>query len=121
MGLMSIRHEVKRRIYGLSMPWLAPFYSGIGSILMFHRVLETVPTVRVGWASHYEISSACLEAMVHCLRRNGYTIVSLDELLLTLSRSEHRRSKLAVLTFDDGYADNYEVAYPILKSLNVPF
>lgn len=57
---------------------------------------------------------------VERIRANGYEIVSLDE-AVDLLKSGYGRSRYAVLTLDDGYRDNLEVAYPVLKELNAPF
>jgi len=49
------------------------------------------------------------------LKDNGYTTLSLDELYDFLENNNPIPKKSVVLTFDDGYKDNYENAYPILK------
>lgn len=49
------------------------------------------------------------------LKDNGYTTLSLDELYDFLENNKPIPKKSVVLTFDDGYKDNYESAYPILK------
>tara|TARA_B110000091_G_scaffold102561_1_gene111551 strand:+ start:1114 stop:2100 length:987 start_codon:yes stop_codon:yes gene_type:complete len=53
------------------------------------------------------------------LNRN-FRIITLEELTNIIENKTPITEKLALLTFDDGYADNYHIAYPILTSLNLP-
>lgn len=70
--------------------------------------------------SHLEISPEFLRVAVERIRANGYEIVALDE-AVDLLKSGYGRNRYAVLTLDDGYRDNIEVAYPILKEMKAPF
>ena len=50
-----------------------------------------------------------------------FKLVSLDEFISQLASSSSRKpTGLATLTFDDGFLNHYEVAYPILKGLSIP-
>lgn len=55
------------------------------------------------------------ESQMKYLKDNGYTTLSLDELYDFFEKNVPVPKKSVVLTFDDGYKDNYENAYPILK------
>jgi peptidoglycan/xylan/chitin deacetylase (PgdA/CDA1 family) len=55
-----------------------------------------------------------IEQMAY-LKSNGFTTISLDELFGYLHEGRGLPPKPVVLTFDDGYRDTYEVAFPILK------
>lgn len=49
-----------------------------------------------------------------------YEILSMDSLVKLIREGETGPRKAVVLTFDDGYKNNYLYAYPILKKYNVP-
>jgi Predicted xylanase/chitin deacetylase len=49
------------------------------------------------------------------LKQNGYTTLTLDELYDFFINNKPVPNKSIVITFDDGYKDNFENAYPILK------
>ncbi len=53
------------------------------------------------------------------LKAAGFRVVSLDE-ILGLIEGAGRGERLVALTFDDGYADFYEHAYPALKKHRYP-
>ncbi len=56
---------------------------------------------------------------MHWLKRNC-NILSADELIEISIKNTKIPKQSAAVTFDDGYKDNYELAFPILKSLNIP-
>jgi len=49
------------------------------------------------------------------LKDNNYTTLSLDELYAYMKMGKKLPEKSIVITFDDGYKDNYTNAFPILK------
>ncbi|AYF54241.1 polysaccharide deacetylase family protein [Clostridium botulinum C] len=61
------------------------------------------------------LSKENFEKQMKYLKDNNYTTLTLDELHNFFEKNIPVPKKSVVLTFDDGYKDNYETAYPILK------
>lgn len=51
---------------------------------------------------------------------NEFEVLSLDGALAVLAGRRKAQRDVAVLTFDDGYRDNFQHAYPILREAGVP-
>jgi len=49
-----------------------------------------------------------------------YSPISLERMAQHIQNGTSLPSKAIAVTFDDGYRDNYENAYPILKEYNIP-
>ena len=58
------------------------------------------------------------ERQILSLKKSGYTFISLSELLDKSAHSQGVRT--IAVTFDDGYSNQYEFAYPILQAYQVP-
>jgi peptidoglycan/xylan/chitin deacetylase (PgdA/CDA1 family) len=52
--------------------------------------------------------------------KNNFKIVPLDEIAYRTQQDTSSIKKLVAITFDDGYKDNYQYAYPILKQMKIP-
>ncbi|MGL4291223.1 MAG: polysaccharide deacetylase family protein [Phreatobacter sp.] len=98
---------------------LRPVFGGVGAILMLHHVR---PQERSDFAPNalLEVTPEFLEGVVERVRARGFDIVSLDEVKRRLAEGDDERPFVA-FTFDDGYRDNLEFAYPILKRHGAPF
>ncbi len=99
---------------------LRPVSSGVGAILMLHRVRPAPP--KGGFAPNgiLEITPEFLDAAIGLVLEAGYEIVSLDEAKRRLLEKDFQR-KFVCFTFDDGYSDNHSHAYPVFKRRGVPF
>ncbi len=83
-------------------------------ILAYHRVGafhgDHVPTV----------SPEAFKQQMALVARWRYRVVALSELLAQLDSGESIRRREVVITFDDGYQETAQIAWPILKSLGFP-
>lgn len=95
-------------------------YSGLGHILIFHRVCPDDRIDQSFWCKGLEVTPAYLETIIKYFLDQKYEPISLDQLTLILQRKMSDK-KYVVFTFDDGYIDNYIYAYPIFRKYNVPF
>jgi peptidoglycan/xylan/chitin deacetylase (PgdA/CDA1 family) len=55
------------------------------------------------------------ESHLQYLKDAEYRVIALDDLLDYLARGQPLPEKSVILTFDDGYADNYTYAFPLLR------
>jgi len=87
------------------------------AVFSFHRIIGFSGSLldeRVGITD-----PRIFEEILKYLRILGYTFVPLKHLLNNILASQQER--VVVITFDDGFKDLYQNAYPILKKLNIPF
>ena len=98
---------------------LRPLLGGVGAILTLHHVRPPRPD-RFQPNRLLEVTPKFFERVIRKLRRSGIDLVSLDELHRRMTRAISAR-RFVCVTFDDGYRDTHEFAYPILKAYDVPF
>lgn len=85
-------------------------------VLMYHGVVKDEDISMDGnWAQVKE--SEFYKQMLH-LKKN-YNVVHLKDVIKGTFKNVPGKPKV-VITFDDGYMNNYTVAYPILKKLKIP-
>jgi peptidoglycan/xylan/chitin deacetylase (PgdA/CDA1 family) len=61
------------------------------------------------------VSPAQFESHLAYLRQEGYESITMQQLAYALSGQETLPAKPIVITFDDGYLDNYQNAFPLLQ------
>jgi peptidoglycan/xylan/chitin deacetylase (PgdA/CDA1 family) len=95
------------------------FLAGSGAILTFHRVRPALPNAFQPNRT-LEVTPEFLDEVITALRAANVEIVTLDEVHRRLISGERSR-RFVALTFDDGYRDNLDHAWPVLKRHQVPF
>ena len=89
-------------------------------ILTYHRIVSDQMVRDEHIQPGMYVRGQSFEAHIAYLRKR-FTIVSLDE-LLDLWRTNQLKSNQSycVITFDDGWKDNYQFAFPVLMKYRVP-
>jgi peptidoglycan/xylan/chitin deacetylase (PgdA/CDA1 family) len=97
------------------------FYSGKGQILILHRVVPALLKERIHNHLSLEITPDHLERIFTYFKRKNYDFIDLNALPTWLETNRNTKKKFVIFTFDDGYKDNLQFAYPVFKKHNIPF
>jgi peptidoglycan/xylan/chitin deacetylase (PgdA/CDA1 family) len=97
---------------------LAPYTQGTGMIFTLHHVR---PEEEKDFAPNriLEVTPEFLDAVIDQVQEAGLDVVTLDEGMERLKAGEGKR--FVVFTFDDGYRDNLDYAYPLFRRRGLPF
>jgi peptidoglycan/xylan/chitin deacetylase (PgdA/CDA1 family) len=80
-------------------------------ILMYHSVSDAcAPRFR-----RFAVRPATFEAQMRYLSEQGFTTLTISDLIEAMSGRVAMPRKPVVVTFDDGFADFYEAALPVLQ------
>jgi peptidoglycan/xylan/chitin deacetylase (PgdA/CDA1 family) len=88
-----------------------------GIVMRYHAVSDGRPVEYA--APDICISVSALRLQMAFIRR-AYGVVPLDELVDRLHAGGPLPPRALAVTFDDGYADNYHLAFPLLRELGIP-
>jgi peptidoglycan/xylan/chitin deacetylase (PgdA/CDA1 family)/glycosyltransferase involved in cell wall biosynthesis len=81
-------------------------------VLLYHRVLESQPAD----SSHgIWVSAAQFASHLSSLQRRGFRTITFRDYARFLQGEGELPDKPIILTFDDGYEDNYRTAVPLLQ------
>jgi peptidoglycan/xylan/chitin deacetylase (PgdA/CDA1 family) len=84
-------------------------------IFCYHRLVDKIRYPGT------EITPAAFEAQMKELKDRGITVISMQDLLAWKRGEKNIPPRCAVITFDDGWKSQYEVAWPIMKKFGYPF
>ncbi len=110
-----MKRKIAIPIIFLSIVLLSLYLYGIYNpsipILMYHHVNEHKGDIVTISPSDFEKQMAYI--------KDNFNTIHLNELLSYLEKGERFPPRTCVITFDDGYYDNFAYAYPILKKYNL--
>jgi len=82
------------------------------AILLYHSIGDS--------PAFFNVTKEAFVKQLEFLKRQKYQVVPLSLLVEKLKKGEPLADKTVVLTFDDGYSDNFVNAWPALKEHNFP-
>ena len=85
-------------------------------ILLYHNIDENYTAD----STMANISSAEFREHMESLISYGYDFISLPYYYECIKNGRVLPDRPIIITFDDGYSSNYEIAFPILKEMNIP-
>ena len=108
-SLTNIRSTVKDLLIFL---WQKILFRKPLSILMYHSVSET--------GQFFTVKPGEFAKQMRYLNDKRYNVLSFSEVLKYIENKNILPQKSVIITFDDGYKDNYDVVFPIIKKYNFP-
>ena len=82
-------------------------------IIMYHSIDEKSAVTKLS------VSPESFERQMYFLKRGNYNVIRLED-LPDLMKNGRIPKKTIVITFDDGFENNYTYAFPVLKKLGIP-
>jgi len=96
-------------------------HQGAGQVLIlgYHRIVADLAQAERESISGLITSVETFRRHLQ-LVREGYEVLTLDEAAVVLRGERQVGRAAAVITFDDGYRDVYDQAWPVLRELDLP-
>ncbi len=90
-------------------------------VLMYHRIADLTGSEKQELlARQLAMPPAEFAKELQYLHDNGYTVLRASDIATAAVNHTALPKKAIAITLDDGYADNFTQAYPILKKFNMP-
>jgi hypothetical protein len=86
----------------------------VAPVLMYHHFVEDTEPV-----TQFSVRRGTFGAHMRALKDNGYTALTVSDLVAFVDGEAEWPEKPVMVTMDDGYLSNYQIAYPILRSLGL--
>jgi peptidoglycan/xylan/chitin deacetylase (PgdA/CDA1 family) len=87
-------------------------------ILLYHRIVDDqTKYLDKGPGMHHHVRDFAQE--IPYLKKH-YQVLPMDEVVAHIKSGKGFDRPTVAITFDDGYRDNYTIAYPVLKKYDVP-
>jgi len=125
--IKNIYKQIYSRIYLTKYPLLNSHLrkkriaqGDVGIIFMLHRIADKDNT-KLPPNENLKVSPKQLQKTIDKYRHAGFDFLSLDEIYQHITNQTSFSKPFVAFTIDDGYADNFNHAYPIFKKNNVPF
>jgi len=119
---VTVKRLLKQVVQG-AVAAVAPKFWGRGDssllVLMYHRVLPEGHPDRNSEQPGMYVSPETLAMHLDLLKRH-FTPIHLEEWCLKLAQGESLPPRACAVTFDDGWRDNYQYAWPVLEAAGVP-
>ncbi|MBL8698078.1 MAG: poly-beta-1,6-N-acetyl-D-glucosamine N-deacetylase PgaB [Alphaproteobacteria bacterium] len=84
-------------------------------VICWHNLEDSDPD-----QTYLGVTSRRLVEQLTWLQANGYTAVTIDEILAARDGRRPLPPKAVLLSFDDGYRSFYTQAFPVLRAMNLP-
>ena len=92
---------------------------GDAVVLMYHRVVEDLSKELAHTQAGMMVTRDSFDRQLDLLRRE-YQVIPLSTLVKKLASGEKPEPRTVAITFDDGWRDNYTLAYPLLQKHQLP-
>jgi len=102
------------KLLGLAFALCAPLFTQAAIILQYHHVATDTPRTT-------SVTPAEFRQQMQHLKDLGYQVVSLDLIIDGLVQHKPLPDNAVAITFDDGFANVFTNARPILKEFNYPY
>lgn len=83
-------------------------------VIMYHSIDDNYMKTKLS------VSPESFARQMEFLHKHKYNVVGLDKIVQYIKNNEPIPPKTLAITFDDGFYNNYEYAYPVLKKYNIP-
>ncbi|MGH8915050.1 MAG: polysaccharide deacetylase family protein, partial [Acidimicrobiia bacterium] len=113
----SAKTRIRRALGGVASPVGQALRRRSLTVVCYHRVLESVEP---GLFPDVVSASPAMFEQHLDMMGDGYRFVAIEDVVAWLQGGTPLPSQALLLTFDDGYRDNYDTVFPILRRRGVP-
>jgi len=110
---------LKRGLIACGAPRHASRFAGKGAVILMYHSVQDDPAASFDPLGDIAHSTCVFRKQMEIIARN-FSPVTLEHILGFVNGDKDLPSRSVVVTFDDGYADNYHVAKPLLDKFGIP-
>jgi peptidoglycan/xylan/chitin deacetylase (PgdA/CDA1 family) len=113
---VKIRYAISAVIIAALVAGAAVFLKAayVVPVLMYHSIDDR------GKETKLSLSPESFARQMEFLHKYRYNVVGLDKIAIYMRKKEKIPPRTVAITFDDGYYNNYQYAYPVLKRYGIP-